>query len=232
MGSKSSLSFFGKAAIIFIIVLIIATIGANIIIHFYPSAPGYYDYYVKISGLSDYEGSSVTRIAVPIPSIGNESRFPDERFRYLTYGDWESFPVVTGKGKMLEFRSSGTTLTDIGAYYTKETDTYPETYEIIEEIFIPTGQSIPGTENTTEGCGYIIISDNLRPLSNSSGPISVSVKLTIHGGTTFGNPHLSREYQVVIEEQIPPGETGIIPVEPKIYYRDSISEGFRLYGAE
>ena len=225
--TESSFSFFGKIAIIIIIILVIITIGGNIIIHYYPSSPGYYCYSVKFSGLSDYSGSPVTQIVVLIPSIGNESIFADERFQYQDYGDWESFLVVTEHGKMLGFQSNDANLADINAVYTKETDEYPGNEEINEDIFVPGGGSLLRTDNTTAGYIYIIIPDDLLPLSNSSAPISVSIKLTVHGGTTFGKPDLDREYQVAIKEQITPGTTGIIPVEPQVYYRDSISEGFR-----
>lgn len=225
--TKSSLSFFGKVVIIAIIIFVIATISGNIIIHYYPSNPGYYSYSVKISGLSDYSGSPVTQIVVPIPSIGNESIYPDEQFQYNYYGGWKSFLVVTEHGKMLEFQSFDTNLTDISASYTMETEDYPKIEDLNKNIFVPTGRSLLKNENTTTGYSYIIIPENFRPLSNSSEPISVSMKLTIHGGTTFGKSHLEREYQVSIKQQIPPGTTGVIPVKPQVYYRDSISEGFR-----
>lgn len=225
--TKSSLSFFGKVIIITIIILVIATIGANIIIHYCPSNPGYYDYSVKISGLSDYSGLPVTQIVVPIPSIGNESIYSDEQFQYNNYGGWKSFLVVTEDGKILEFQSFYANLTDISASYTMETDDYPKIEEINKNIFVPKGRSLLKKENTTTGYSYIIIPENLHPLSNYSEPISLSVTLTVHGGTTFGKSHLEREYQISITEQIPPGTTGVIPVEPQVYYRDSISEGFR-----
>ncbi|ADN35645.1 hypothetical protein Mpet_0876 [Methanolacinia petrolearia DSM 11571] len=225
--TKLSFSFLGKAVIIFVTILVIITIGGNIIIHYYPSSSGYYSYSVKISGLSDYSGSPVTQIVVPIPSIGNESIFADERFQYQDYGGWKSFLVDTEHGKMLTFQSNDANLADINAVYTKETDEYPDTEEINEDIFVPAGRSLLRTDNTTAGYSYIILPDDLRPLSNSSTPISVSIKLTVHGGTKFGKPDLDRECQIAIEEQITPGTTGIIPVEPQVYYRDSISEGFR-----
>ncbi|PKL61012.1 MAG: hypothetical protein CVV31_13725, partial [Methanomicrobiales archaeon HGW-Methanomicrobiales-2] len=51
------------------------------------------------------------------------------------------------------------------------------------------------------------------------------INVSVSGSTTFGERR--PDYLVSIVEQIPPGKTGIIPVEPKIYYRDSLGEAFR-----
>lgn len=229
----SSLSFFAKIIVVMSVLCVILAIVGNIIIH-YPLVSGYYDYSIKITGLSDYQGDSVTQIVVPIPSLEGVSIISDEQFQHKTYGNWTSLLVVTEHGKMLAFQSIATNLTDLNACFAKEIRKYPTADEINGDLFVPTGRSLLRTENTTGNCTYIIIPDALQPLSNTSRPITVYVNLTIHNsGTTHNNsttldePHLNREYHVSIAEQIPPGTTGVIPVEPQVYYRDSLSENFR-----
>ncbi|MDV2480992.1 hypothetical protein F8E02_03005 [Methanoculleus sp. Wushi-C6] len=218
----SIIPFLGKVIGVSLLAIAVIAIGGNILVHYYPTVPGHYSYVVSITGLSDYQGDPITEVVVPIPAIGGSPVFSEKDLQRMISGNCTPLPVMTKDGEMLALRLVGTDLTDISAAKSRDFSKDPSLEEVQEGVFVPSSLWPSETANASP---YIIIPDSLRPVSSDPGPISISINVTVFGSTTFGEHR--PDYLISIVEQIPPGRTGIIPVEPRIYYRDSFREAFR-----
>ena len=221
----SIISFLGKVIGVSLLAIAIVAIGGNILIHYYPTSSGDYSYVVSITGLSDYRGDPVTEIVVPLPAISGSPIFFEEDLQRMVSENCTPLPVMTKDGEMLALRLVGKNLTDISAAISRDFSKDPSLEEVQEGVFVPTSSRLFEAGNTPDDFPYIIIPGSLHPVSSDPNPISVSINFSVSGSTTFGEHR--PDYLVSIMEQIPPGRTGIIPVEPRIYYRDSLGEPFR-----
>jgi hypothetical protein len=221
----SIISFLGKVIGVSLLAIAIVAIGGNILIHYYPTVPGHYSYVVSVTGLSSYHGDPITEIVVPIPAIDGSPIFSEKDLQRIVSDNCTPLPVMTKDGEMLALRLPGENLTKISAAKSRDFSKDPSLEEIQEGVFVPTSSRLFEAGNTSDRFPYIIVPDSLRPVSNYPNPISVSINFTIFGSTAFGERR--PDYLVSIVEQIPPGKTGVIPVEPQIYYRDSLGEAFR-----
>ena len=183
-----------------------------------------YSYAVSVTGLSDYQGDPIIDIVVPIPAIGGSPAFSEENLRQMTSDNCTPSPVMTEDGEMLALRLCGTDLTDISAAKSRDFSKDLSLEEMQEGVFVPTSSRLFEAGNTSDDFPYIIIPDSLHPISSYPELISVCINFSVFGSTTFGEHR--PDYLVSIMEQIPPGKTGIIPVEPRIYSRDSLGEAF------
>lgn len=229
----SIISFLGKVIGVSLLAIAIVAIGGNILVHSHQTqtVSGHYScqdsyvYAVSITGLSDYRGDPVTEIVVPLPAIGGSPVFSEEDLQRMASENCTPLPVMTENGKMLALRLPGNNLTDISAANTGGFSKEVSREEIREGGFVPRSSRFFEAGNASDTSPYIIVPDSLRPVSDDPEPILVSINFTIFGGRTSGEHR--PDYRVSIVEQIPPGRTGIIPAEPRIYYRDSFREAFR-----
>jgi hypothetical protein len=220
----SIISFLGKIIGVSLLVIAIVAIGGNILIHYYPTVSGHYSYVVSITGLSGYQGDPIMEIVVPVPAIGGSPVFSEKDLQRMGSDNCTPLPVMTKDGEMLALRFSGKNLTDVSVVQSRDFSKDPSLEEMQEGVFVPTSSRLFEARNTSDDFPYIIIPDSLHPISSYPEPISVSINFSVFGSTTFGEHR--PDYLVSIMEQIPPGKTGIIPVEPQIYYRDSLGEAF------
>ncbi len=223
--APSSLSFFAKAVAGMIVFFVILAIAGNIVVHYYPTVSGHYSYIVSVTGLSGYQGGSVTEIVVPVPAIRGSPIFSDEELQRIGFsGNWTSLPVTTQDGVMLALRSQGRDLANTSGVISHDFSEDPSG-EVLQEVYVPTASRLFEAGNTSDEFPYIIIPDTLRPASNTTSPISVRIDFNVMGSTTFGEK--KPDYRISLVTQIPPGTTGIIPIEPEIYYRNTYTEQFR-----
>ncbi len=224
----SIISFLGKVIGVSLLAIAVVAIGGNILVHSHQTqtVSGHYSwdysYAVSVTGLSDYQGDPIIDIVVPIPAIGGSPIFSGEDFRQITSDNCTPIPAMTEDGEMLALRLRGTDLTDVSAAKSGGFSRDLSLEKVQGGVFVP-GPSRPSEAGNASP--YITIPDSLRPVSTDPSPISVSINFTIFGSTTSGEHR--PDYLVSIAEQIPSGRTGIIPVEPRIYYRDSFREAFR-----
>ena len=221
----SVISFLGKVIGVSLLAIAIVAIGGNILIHYYPTSSGHYSYVVSITGLSDYQGNPITEIVVPVPAISGSPVFSEKELQRMVSENCTPLPVMTKDGEMLALRLVGTDLTDISAAKSRDFSKDPSLEEVQKGGFVPTSSRLFEARNSSDDFPYIIIPDSLHPISNHSSPILVSINFSVSGSRTFGEHR--PDYLVSIVEQIPPGRTGVIPVEPRIYYRESFREAFR-----
>ncbi|MDD3857712.1 MAG: hypothetical protein PHP43_06655 [Methanoculleus sp.] len=224
----SIIMFLGKVIGVSLLAIAVVAIGGNILVHSHQtqmvSGPYSWDYsyVVSVTGLSGYQGEQIIDIVVPIPVVRGSPVFSEENFRQMPSDNCTPIPAVTEDGEMLALRLRGTDLTDISAAKSGGFSRDLSLEEVQDGVFVPSSSRPSEAGNASP---YIIIPDSLRSVSSDPSPISVSINLTVLGSTTSGEHR--PDYLVSIVEQIPPGRTGIIPVEPQIYYRDSFREAFR-----
>ena len=227
----SIISFLGKVIGVSLLVIAVVAIGGNILVHSHQAqmVSGHYSwdysYAVSVTGLSDYQGDPIIDIVVPLPAIGGSPVFSEEDLRQMTSGNCTLIPAMTEDGEMLALRLRGTDLTDISAAKSGGFSRDLSLEEVQEGVFVPRSSRPSEAGSTPDDFPYIIIPDSLCPVSSDPSPISVSINFSVSGSTTSGEHR--PDYLVSIVEQIPPGRTGIIPVEPRIYYRESFREAFR-----
>ncbi|MBP7411344.1 hypothetical protein [Methanoculleus sp. 10] len=226
----SIISFLGKVIGVSLLVIAIVAIGGNILVHYHQAQmvsghySGHYSYVVSITGLSDYQGDPVTEIVVPVPAIGGSPVFSEEDLQRMTSDNCTPLPITTEDEEMLALRLPGTNLTDISAAKLGGFSRDLSLEEIREGGFVPGSSRFSEAGNTSDDSPYIIIPDSLHPISGDPDPILVSINFTIFSSTTSGEHR--PDYLVSIVEQIPPGKTGKIPVEPVTYRRNSWGEPF------
>ena len=227
----SIISFLGKVLGVSLLAIAVAAIGGNILVHSQQTqmVSGHYSwdysYAVSVTRLSDYQGDPIIDVVVPIPAIGGSPVFSGEDFRQITSDNCTPIPAMTEDGEMLALRLRGTDLTDISAAKSGGFSRDLSLGEVQEGVFVPSSLRPSEAENIPDDFPYIIIPASLHPVSSDPSPILVSINFSVFGSTTSGEHR--PDYLVAIVEQIPPGRTGIIPVEPRIYYRDSFREDFR-----
>ncbi len=229
----SIISFLGKVISVSLLVIAVVAIGGNILVHSHQiqMVSGHYSwqdsyvYAVSITGLSDYRGDPIIDIVVPLPAIGGSPIFSEEDFRQMTSDNCTPIPAMTEDGEMLALRLRGIDLTDISAAKSGGFSRDLSLEELQMGGFVPTPSRFFGVGNTPDASPYIIVPDSLHPVSSDPEPILVNISVTIFGGTITGEQR--PDYLISIVRQIPPGKTGIIPVEPQIYHRDSSGEAFR-----
>lgn len=211
-------------AVAFCIILVIAAIfGMNYYIH--QNQPGYYEYTISVHGLSDYRGGLVNEIVVPIPVIGGEQVFSDAKFQKEVSGNLTSVMVVSKYGKMLAFRSFGENLSNISAVFSRDLDRYPSEEEVEAGLLSPALSQQPDSNADKGASTYLILPDSLSPLSDDAGPISVRIRFYVYGD--LSNGEYVGDYLAAIDEEIPPGTTGIVPVRIQTSYRENPGEAFR-----
>ena len=223
----SIISFLGKVIGVSLLVITIVAIGGNILVHHHQiqmvSEHSWdYSYAVSVTGLSGYRGDPITEIVLPLPAVGDSPIFSGEDLRWMTSDNCTTLPVTTEDGEMLGLRLPGADLTDASAAHSGGFLKDLSREEIAEGGFVPGLSHLSKAGNASP---YIIIPDSLRPVSDDPEPILASINFTVFGGRTSGEQR--PDYLISIMEQIPPGKTGIIPVEPQVYHRDSFREAFR-----
>ncbi|HOI14321.1 MAG TPA: hypothetical protein PLG75_10695 [Methanoculleus sp.] len=225
--SPSIISFLAKVIGVSLLVIAIVAIGGNILVHYHQTqiVSGHswdYSYAVSVTGLSGYRGDPVMEIVLPLPAIGGSPVFSGEDLRRMTSDNCTTLPVTTEDGEMLGLRLPGTDLTDASAAQSGGFSREVSREEIAGGGFVPGLSRLSKAGDTSP---YIIIPGSLRPVSADPEPIWVSINFIVFGGRTSGEQR--PDYRISIMEQIPPGKTGIIPVEPQVYHRDSFREAFR-----
>lgn len=220
--APSIISFLAKVVVVSLLAIAIVAIGGNILVHYHQTRmmsehSWDYSYAVSITGLSGYRGDPITEIVLPLPAVGGSPVFSGEDLRWMTSDNCTTLPVTTEDGEMLGLRLPGADLTDVSAAHSGGFLREVSREEIAASGFVPGLSRLSKAGNASP---YIIVPDSLRPVSDDPEPILVSINFTISGE---GRP----DYHISIMERIPPGKTGIIPVEPRIYHRDSSREPFR-----
>lgn len=212
-----------------IVVIVVAVFLVNILllwgVYIYGpiSHPGAYQYEIEVTGLVGFSGGNVTAIDVPLPVRDSGAMiFPEEKIINRTFGIWTSDVVYPAGGPMVRFSTREINLSDIRAVlYQKEEGPMDRSRALTEGLSprIP-DTTKPYTREIYNGSSQdgpvseVAVGPGLQP--RGEGPSNLSFDLKFYAG---GGVVASQErdwYRLSVEEDLPGGVTGIIPVRVQV----------------
>jgi hypothetical protein len=217
---KALLSIFSGTAIglLFFFVYILILGGPN----YFENQPASYEYTIKVKGLSNYNGSLVTDIIVPIPMKNGKQIFTDEEMQYQSFGIWTSILVVTKQGKMLAFQTGNTNLTDIDAIFKKDLNYSIDEKDVMQDALLhPVSYDITANytiwiygDKIQNYSTFVYTDPNLQSRKGYNNTITYNLGFTVRNGIVHG---IARNtYRVDVFEVIPEDIKGPIPVKAQI----------------
>ncbi len=190
---------------------------------YFENQPASYDYRISVLGLSNYNGSLVTDIIVPIPMRNGTQIFTDQEMQYQSFGDWTSMLVMTKQGKMLAFQTRNENLTDINARFRKDLNYSIDVKDIMQDALLYPATSdvtlnytiwIYGDKNVQNYATYIYIDQNIQPIVSDNNSITFNLGFTVRNGVVHGRAR--NTYRVDVFEAIPENVNGPIPVKAQL----------------
>lgn len=179
-------------------------------------------YYVYINGLDNYTGANTTEIYVPMPVINDSPVFESSQVQANAQGGaWLSTMSDTEKGAMIVFKTNNTSLTNISFHVMKVLfwnrtlqQRHLEALDMLDRPFSPSGGEptsnpgpVPGSIGNSST--FVFIDKNLSPSSGNSS-ITIHIEFWMYEGAENGK--YGGYPGVHIEEVIPAGVTGWVPV--------------------
>lgn len=189
---------------------------------YFENQPASYDYRISVQGLSNYSGSLVADIIVPIPMRNGEQIFTDEEMQNKSFGNWTSILVVTRQGKMLAFQTRDENLTNIDARFRKDVNYSIDIRDIMQDVLLyPVSGDVAANytiwvysdKNVQNYTTYIYIDKNIQPAKGENNIISFNLELTVRGGMVHGR---AITHKVDVSEAIPESIKGPIPVKAQL----------------
>ena len=183
------------------------------------SHPGAFQYEIEVTGLAGFLGGNFTAIDVPLP-VGDTGTaiFPKEKIDSQTFGIWTSDVVSVEGGTMVRFSTREKNLTDIRAvFYQKEEGPMDRRRGLMEGLspLIPNATT-PYTRWIYKGSNQdgpvtkVIIGPGLQPYDKGPSNLTIDLKFYAGGGVVASQ---ERDwYRLSVEEDLPGGVPGSIPV--------------------